>query len=396
MSRRELVTATLAASIPWALSGCTTRRGPGGTGAAPRPRPAATPSSEDWRSYGEQLAGLAAAGRFSGAVLVSREGEPLLREGYGMADRRDGVANRVGTRFCACSMGKMFTAVAVAQLVEQGRLSFADTIAPYVSDYGFPPEVAGKITIAQLLTHTAGTGDALRRTPTYQPPDTIAGLMRVIAATPLLFPPGSRFGYSNSGYVILGAVIENIVGQAYAAHLRQHVFAPAGMTDTDVRTYRPVDVPGMAHPYALLGPDGQPVGPAAPGSTVASGALRDVGDMPQIGNPSGGAYTTVGDLDHFARALVEHRLLGPAMTTTVLAGKVATNDPARPVGDRYAYGFDDLTVGGVRIVGHNGGSPGYEGQLQIYPDKGYVVAILTNQDGVLAPAAHAAQDLLTR
>jgi CubicO group peptidase (beta-lactamase class C family) len=396
ISRRAFMAAALLSPAIGTLAGCrTTTNGPGpGTATA---RSAAPPRpGEDWRSYRDYLAERAAAGQFSGAVLVARDGTPVLQQAHGMADRQRRVANTVGTRFCTCSMGKMFTAVAIAQLVEQGRLSFEDTIAPYVSGYGFPSEIADHVTVAELLTHTAGTGDALQRTPTSQPPTTTAGLMKVIAATPLRFTPGSRFSYSNSGYIILGAVIEHVTGHSYAEHIRDRIFAPAGMTDTDIRIYTPADVPGMAHPYALVGEDGQPVGGGPPGSTPQPATLRDVADVPQIANPSGGAYSTVTDMHNFAQALTGHKLLGPALTRTLLAGKVHTADPARPPGDQYAYGFDDVTINGVRIVGHNGGSPGYEGQLDIYPDKGYVVVIMTNQDSVLIPAIRQAEDRLTR
>jgi hypothetical protein len=145
----------------------------------------------------------------------------------------------------------------------------------------------------------------------------------------------------------------------------------------------------------LVGQDGQalPPGPGQ-GATAPSGTLRD-NDEVQIGNPSGGASSTVIDLLRFAQALTGHRLLGPALTETVLAGKVDTNRPG-PGEDRYAYGFSDSRINGVRIVGHNGGSPGYEGQLDLYPDRGYVVVMLTNQDRVLPPALRRSQGLLTR
>ncbi|MEV6866744.1 serine hydrolase domain-containing protein [Streptosporangium subroseum] len=360
--------------------------------AAEKPAPA-----EDWRAYGEYLKQRAASGEFSGSVLVAKDGRPLLERGYGMADRKRGVANTARTRFCIASMGKMFTAVAVAQLVERGKLSFDDTIGKYVS--GFPREIAGKVTVHQLLTHTSGMGDALKREGTSEPPRTIAGLMKLIAKEPLLFEPGSRFGYSNSGFIVLGAIIERVTGKSYAGYVREHVFKPAGMTDTAIRYYRPAEIRNMAHGYVRVGPDGKPLPPGpgpGPDSTARPETLRDNSDMPQIGNPSGGAYSTVGDMLAFARALTGHKLLGPALTKTVLTGKVDTERPGGPPEDKYAYGFGDRKINGVRIVGHNGGTPGYEGQLDIYLDKGYTVIILTNQDGVLVPAHRRSEEMLTR
>jgi CubicO group peptidase (beta-lactamase class C family) len=378
--------------IPVTIAGC------GGTTAPPdmaaasagKPLPA-----EAWRAFADYLRQRAAAGEFSGTVLAVRHGKLLLQQGYGMADRQRGIANTPQTRFDIASMGKMFTGVAIAQLVQHGKLSFDDTIGNHVA--GFPPEIAGRVTIHHLLTHTAGMDDAalMRRPDRPEPPHTLAGLMERIVNAPLQFQPGSRFGYSNDGFIVLGAIIERVTGQDYADYVREHIFEPAGMTDTDIRVYKPSQIPGMARGYALVGQDGQllPPGPEQ-GSAARSGTLRE-DDEPRIGNPSGGAYSTVGDLLAFAQALTRHKLLSPALTDTVLAGRVDTNRPG-PGEDRYGYGFSDRRINGVRIVGHNGGSPGYEGQLDLYPDSGYTVIMLTNQDQILSPALRRSEELLTR
>ena len=349
-------------------------------------------SADDWRAFADQLQQQAAAGAFSGAVLVAHDGQPLLHQGYGMADRQRGLANTAQTKFPIASLGKMFTAVAIAQLVERDTLSFTDTIERYA--LGFPAQIADKVTIHQLLTQTSGMDDAaLRRRP--EPPYRLAGLLARIVKVPLQFQPGSRFGYSNDGFIVLGAILERLTRQDYADYVREHIFTPAGMTATDLGVYRPGQIPGMARGYMLVDRDGRPVRPG-PGqdSTAPSGTLR-ANDELQVGNPSGGAWSTVGDLLRFAQALTGHRLLSPTMTDTVVAGKVATNRPG-PGQDTYAYGFSDQRINGVRIVGHNGGSPGYEAQLDLYSDRGDVVVILTNQDQVLTPAIQRSQQLLTR
>jgi CubicO group peptidase (beta-lactamase class C family) len=295
-------------------------------------------------------------------------------------------------------MGKMFTAVAIAQLAERGTLSFDDTVGNYLA--GFPPQIAGTVTIYQLLTHTSGMDDAalMRRPDRPQPPHTLAGLLERIITAPLQFAPGSRFGYSNDGFIVLGAIIQRVTGQDYADYVRGHIFQPAGMADTDIGVYKPSQIPGMKRGYMLVGQDGQPL-PSGPsgseqGAAAQSGTLRG-NDEVRIGNPSGGAWSTVGDLLEFAQALTRHQLLGPALTDTVLAGKVDTNRPG-PAKDRYGYGFSDRRINGVRIVGHNGGSPGCEGQLDLYPDRGYTVVMLTNQDQVLTPVLRRTEDMLTR
>jgi CubicO group peptidase (beta-lactamase class C family) len=148
----------------------------------------------------------------------------------------------------------------------------------------------------------------------------------------------------------------------------------------------------VAHGYARA--DGRgPGAPQAPGG--AGGAVRDVSGEVEIGNPSGGAYSTVGDLYRFARALLGGRLVGAALVRTFLTGTVAVTRPGGSPGDRYAYGFEETTVAGVRVVGHGGGAPGYEAQLDLRPDTGDVVVVLCNQDGVLRGAVRRARALLT-
>lgn len=376
--RRAFLSNMLAASV--LVAGCVKAAAHSSKDDAPFRKP------RDWDSYNGYLRQLADAGRFSGAVLVSRNGERLLESGYGMADRAHRIANAPQTRFCIGSMGKMFTAVAIAQLVEQGRLGFADTIGRHVP--GFPPDIADRVTIHQLLTHTSGMGDFFRDfSPSSPPPTTLTGLMADIVKRPLLFPPGSRFGYSNSGFVVLGAILERVTGQPYDEYVRQHVFGPAEMTDTDVRPYVPAKVPNMAHGYALAG-QGAPL--ASPSS------VHDVSDQVQDANPSGGAYSTVADMARFAQAVIGHRLLAPSMTQTVLTGKVKADRPGGPPVDTYAYGFSDVRINDVRIVGHDGGTPGYEGQLDIYPGLGFTVVVLTNQDQTMRPAIDRSEALLTQ
>jgi CubicO group peptidase (beta-lactamase class C family) len=377
MHRRVFLGGALAASAAMVVGGA--------TGAVGAPLwdgdPGAGDDDTDVQSFDAFLAQRASAGEFSGAALVARGGRPLLAKGYGLADRGRGVPNAARTRFCICSMGKMFTSVGIARLVERGRLSFGDTIGRYVS--GFPAAIADAVTVSELLTHTSGMGDVLARTDGSVPPTTLAGLMSEIEQQPLLFAPGTAFSYSNSGFIVLGAIIQSVSGQAYDEYVHDHVFAPSGMADTAVRVYTPDDVPGMAHGYALVS------------GTGASATYEDVGGTLQIGNPSGGAYSTVFDMLGFAQALTGHRLLSAAMTDTVLTGRIPISRPGGPADDEYAYGFEVQVINGVRIVGHNGGSPGYEGQLDVYLDRGRVVVILTNQDQTMVPAIQESESLFT-
>jgi CubicO group peptidase (beta-lactamase class C family) len=394
-SRRSVLLGTAASMGAAVLAGCD--RSGGGTSGVATASPAggAPPDLPGFSGYLKQQAG---AGRFAGTVMVAKDGRPALTAAYGMADRLGNVANTAATRYNVASMGKMFTAVAIAQLVERAHLSFTDTIDRYIA--GFPPEVGGKVTIHHLLTHTSGMGDEalVRRPDRTTPPSTLAAQLAVIIKAPLAFQPGSQHAYSNDGFIVLGAVIERVTGRSYADHVHDHVFVPAGMTETRVAVYKPVDVPHMAHGYMLVDRNGQPLAgrPADADPTAAGGELRDNSDVEQIANPSGGAYSTATDMIAFATSLTGGKLLNRALTDTVTSGKVATNRRGAPPGDMYAYGFADFAVNGVRVFGHNGGSPGYDGQLDIYPSRGYAVVILTNQDNAAKPAIARSEEVLTR
>ena len=134
----------------------------------------------------------------------------------------------------------------------------------------------------------------------------------------------------------------------------------------------------MAHGYAQTG-----------------SGLTDISGQTQIANPSGGAYSTTGDLLKFAQALVDHKLLTPAMTAVILTPRVNSPQPGGPAVDEYTYGFAYQQINGVTFVGHNGGTPGYEGQIDIYPRTGYVVVVLTNTDDTMIPAIQRTEAILT-
>ena len=344
------------------------------TGSGPGAGAGAGGAAAEWRDFAATLKAEAAAGQFSGAVLVARGRDTLLDAGYGLADRASNVAITPQTRFCIASIGKLFTAVAIGQLAERGRLSFDAPVGDYLT--GLPASIADHVTIGELLDMTAGLGDTVLGRA--NPPRTLAGMVALIATERPQFTPGSKFSYSNDDYILLGAVVQRLSGESYAAYLRQHIFGPAGMTDTGYGGYVPARVPDMAHGYALTG-----------------SKPTDVSGQPQIANPSGGAYSTTGDLLTFATALLDHRLLTPAMTATILAPRVNSPQPGGPAVDEYGYGFAYQRINGVTVVGHNGGTAGYEGQLDIYPRTGSVAVVLANADGVMAPVIQRTEAILT-
>ena len=315
---------------------------------------------------------VAAAGKFSGAVMIAYDGKPVLSQAFGLADRAKNIPNTVDTRFNIGSMNKMFTAVATLQLVQQGKVRLDAPVGTYLPDYP-NKDVASQVTIAQLLTHTGGTGDFFG--PEFEKHAaelrTLADYEHLFGTRAPKFPPGSKFDYSNYGYIILGLVIEKVSGENYYDYVQKHVYEPAGMTSSG------------SEPYA---------NPAA-GTSVAytqdeSGTLvPSTGMLGYRGVPAGGGYSTVGDLVRFADALLANKLLDAHYTELLTTGKVDTDN-----GGRYAYGFGDDRWNGVRCFGHNGGGPGINGELEICPQSGYVVASLANMD---PPAASKIEDFIT-
>jgi D-alanyl-D-alanine carboxypeptidase len=309
---------------------------------------------------------LAAENKLSGAVLVARDGVVVASKAAGVANKATGAPINLNTKFNLGSLNKMFTAVAIAQLAQAGRLSFTDTISKHLPDYP-NKEVADKVTIHQLLTHTSGMGMYWNEKFMAQRGKmlTVAAHLPLFASDPLLFKPGEKFQYSNSGYMVLGAIIEKISGQDYYSYVQEHVYKPAGMTDTGF--YEPgKEIPNLAIGYSKMGPDGKPLTEAMDNSNT-----REV-----KGGPAGGGYSTVGDLVKFHMALRGHKLLNEEYTKLVTTGKV---DAGGPIG-RYAYGFGDKMFDGKHIIGHNGGSPGISANFEMYPELGYTAVILMNSD----------------
>jgi CubicO group peptidase (beta-lactamase class C family) len=358
------------------------------------PAALSNPPAADWAAFERSVAASATDGSFSGTVLVAKNGEPLVERAYGRADRQTGAANDVETRFNIGSVAKMFTGVAIAQLAEAHKLSFDDTIGQHLA--GFPPEIADHVTIDQLLTHTSGLGDFMRNAypEAAKAAQTATDLLPLVTGERLLFAPGTSESYSNSGYVVLGAIIEAVTGQSYYDSVRAHVLEPAGMTRTDWSAPGRAGV-DTATGYMRVDSDGRPVPPGAltgpaPDQTATS-ALADNTDVVPWGNPSGGAYSTVGDLQRFGQTLLGHKLLSPELTRRVMAGKVPIPNGNAKTG----YGFTDGTSNGVRIVGHGAGAPGVSAAVDIYPELGYVVVVLANYDGAAQPVQDRTREILT-
>jgi D-alanyl-D-alanine carboxypeptidase len=338
----------------------------------PIPRMAEAESLKAFRAY---LDGVAASDRFSGTALVAKNGKPVFTAVYGMADREKKTPNQLDTRFRIGSMNKMFTATAVLQLVQAGKINLTDPLGKYLPDYP-NKDVASKVTIDHLLTHTGGTGDFFG--PEFDKHRlelrTLEDYVKLYGERGLGFEPGSRWEYSNYGFLLLGLVVEKASGQDYYDYVREHIFKPAGMNSTDAL---PEDraVPGRSVGYTKEG--------------GAKGWSSNVDTLPYRGTSAGGGYSTVEDLLAFANALANHKLLEAKYVDLLTTGKIET----RPGGSKYGYGFgENISSDGVRCFGHGGGAPGMNGDLKICPQAGYVIAVLANLD---PPAASRASDFIT-
>ena len=315
---------------------------------------------------------LVAADLFAGAVLVAKDGKTVFAQAYGLADREKKTPNSLKTRFRLGSMNKMFTAVATLQLVQDGKLDLKAPFGTYLTDYP-NKDVASKVTIEQMLTHTGGTGDIFG--PEFDTHrlelKTLPEYVKLYGKRGPEFEPGSRWQYSNYGFLLLGVIVEKVSGQNYYDYVRDHIFKPAGMIAT---ASEPEDLVVAERSVGFLRRDG-------------SGWQPNSDSLPYRGTSAGGGYSTVEDLLKFATALQTNKLLKPQYTEMLTTGKVET-----PNGSKYAYGFQEAMVNGTRCFGHGGGAPGMNGELKICPGPGYVVAVLANLD---PPAASRVSDFIT-
>lgn len=323
------------------------------------------------------MAALVADDAFSGTVTVAQYGKPIYAKAFGLASRAWKVPNRTDTRFNLASITKMFTAVAVAQLVQQGKLSYGDTVGKILPDWP-NKAVAEKVTVHQLLSHTSGmigAGALLDKGPEPRNARTIAEMVKPFADEPLSFRPGQQFDYSNAGFILLGSIIEKASGETYFDYVRKHIFQPAGMAHTDFYELD-ADTPNLAAGYK-----------DAPG-----GKRRiNIFDLSVIGSPAGSAYSTGIDMVRFHQALVGGKLLRKPSLETLWTGVTQ-----KPDGSEYGYGTNIEYYGANRIIGHGGGWQGITNRFEVYPELGYSVVILSNYDSDPNAIANRLREWLTQ
>ncbi|TCS05927.1 serine hydrolase [Caulobacter sp. BK020] len=302
---------------------------------------------------------------FSGSILVAKDGAPVWRESFGAANREWDVANTADTKFRLGSITKQFTATAILQLAEQGKLAVDDPISKHYAD---APPTWAKVTLKHLLTHTSGipsyTGLPKFFETSSKQPLTPDGIIKLTRDMPLEFEPGTKYAYDNTGYILLGYVIEKVSGQAYADYVTEHIFAPLGMKDTGY------DVSGVILHHRASGYQ-----PSKDGWKNA-----DYLDM-TLPYAAGSLYSTTGDLLIWDRALADGKILTPASRQAMFTD----------YGHEYGFGWRIDTDGGHARVGHGGGINGFSTGIARYPKDGVVAIVLANYMG--APSNGMADNL---
>jgi CubicO group peptidase (beta-lactamase class C family) len=304
------------------------------------------------------LAGFDQAGSFNGVVLIADSGRVVHHSAHGLAHRGYQVANRLDTKFNLASVGKTFTAVAIGQLVEQGRLKFSDTLARVLPSY--PNQaVARRITIGQLLSHRSGMGLYWERlfAGNWTAVRTTKDLLPFFVDDTLLFTPGSRWFYSNTGFAVLAMVVEQVSGETYFDYVQKHILDPIGMANTG---YYPLDqdVPNLAIGYFR----------------DEDGVLRNNLFTHTVrGGGAGGGWSTAPDLLKWAEALRQGTVLG-----ATIAHQMMTRQTDDDRGGGYGYGFIIQNTGGRTLVGHTGGFPGITTFFFMDPERDRVGVMMTN------------------
>ena len=316
-------------------------------------------------------------GLFSGAVLVAKDGKILLSKGYGMANYEHMVPNTIQTKFDIGSITKQFTSMAIMQLVKEGKLKLNDTVASILPDAPHAKE----ITVYQLLTHTSGIPDheesieldytkpavvTTRTSFDYSKPVTTADIIEWVKDKPLDFVPASKFKYSNTGYVVLAAIIEKVSGQTYEVFLQEHIFKPLGICNTGVLHNTPL-IMNRAQGYHRNGTDLQNAHYYDPSVDIGSGAL----------------FSTIGDLYLWDRALYTDKLISSDLREQLW----------RPCLNDYGLGWHIMSICGRRCVFHTGGWFDCATVVLRFVDDDVCIIVLSNFDSVSSPVKRIADDL---
>ena len=311
-------------------------------------------SAQDTARMEQVIQSYAAAGTFMGTVLVARDGAPMLDKAYGMANLELDVANTPDTKFRLGSLTKQFTAASILLLEERGKLKLDDRLTTYVPD---APPAWERITIFNLLTHTSG----LPNFTAFSDYNTIKLSARTASAAvaavrgrDLDFGPGEKMSYSNTGYVVLGAIIEKVSGQSYEKFVTDNIFTPLGMKDSGYDSNTAI-IKRRASGYIKT-----------PAGYLNGGYLHM-----SIPFSAGALYSTTRDLLKWEQALFGGKVLS----------KASLDRMTTPFKNDYGLGLVSAVTNGRRVIWHNGGIDGFNTYMAFYPETRSVVIVLSNVNG---------------
>jgi CubicO group peptidase (beta-lactamase class C family) len=296
------------------------------------------------------------AGSFMGTVLVARDGAIVHNKAYGLANAEWDVPNTPTTKFRLGSITKQFTAAAILLLEEKGKLNVDDRIKTYLPDIPMSWE---RITVFNLLTHTAGIAN-FTSLPEYGSakvrPTTVDATVATLRDRQLDFGPGEQMSYSNSGYLVLGSIIEKVSGQSYEKFLADNFFTPLGMKDS-----------GYDSNTALIKHR------ASGYNRTPSGLLNATYIHMSVPHAAGALYSTTEDLLKWEQALFGGKVVSKASLDRMIT----------PFKNDYALGVGSSMVNGRRLISHGGGIDGFNTQLAYYPDSKTTVVVLSNVAGAV-------------
>lgn len=323
--------------------------------------PQALTASEISKKINELVTEYIDLGTFSGTVLVAKDGNIIYEKAFGLEDIETGKPITMNTRFNIGSMGKTFTAIAILQFVEEGKLKLDDKLSDMLPEYKFAN--ADKITLAQILSHTGGLSNYMRhqdynqKKNEYTKINQFLSLAVEVASAGL---PGGKLVYSNTGFLILGKIIEKLSGKDYFQYIKEKIWDAAGMESTTTFAVN-TKADNKAGGYDLL----------PTGDKIYTGPM----DLPALSD--GGTFANAYDLLKYANA-IQGNIYLKEETKKLMTTKRADFGPVRG----YGYGFMLYSDKGENVFGHGGDCPGFSSDLNIFGDKGYTIIVLSNYGGL--------------
>jgi CubicO group peptidase (beta-lactamase class C family) len=324
----------------------------------------ASPSNQQVIARVEQyMQALTELGWFSGSILIAKEGKVLISKGYGRANLEHDMPNTPQTRFRLASVTKQFTTMAIMILQERGKLDVEDHVSKYLPDC---PKAWAGVSIRHLMTNTSGIPDFvnLLSIEKRRLPSPLTTTIALVKDKPLEFKPGERFSYSNSGYILLGYIIEKVSGVSYESFIQANIFKPLGMGNS-----------GYDHPELIL--KDRASGYFLDGDNLVNAPFLDMSRA----HAAGALYSTVEDLFLWDQSLYTQKLVSNKSLEAILT----------PFRENYGYGWYITSQFKRRVVYHSGGIEGYASHIARYPDDKLSIIILSNLS--VAPVFKTARDL---